>query len=44
MTVIIVKFLPEDEDTYFVHTIERNGHIYDVWRGAISRTVYWIEM
>lgn len=41
MTVMIVRFLPEC--AVFVHTIERGGRIYDVWRG-VSKQVYWIEM
>lgn len=41
MTIKITKELPEECAT-FIHTIEKNGCVYDVWRG-ISGTVYWVK-
>jgi hypothetical protein len=41
MAIKIVRELP-DESTVFIHTIERDGCAYDVWRG-VSGTVYWVK-
>ena len=41
MTIKIVRELPE-ECAIFIHTIERKGFVYDVWRG-VSGTVYWVR-